>query len=795
MTMFLAPFAVIADLDGSPLDAGFLFLGEYGKDPERFPVEVFWDSDFTIPAAQPIRTRNGYPARNGSPGKIFLKNPEYSIAIKSKKGISIVTDFFNKGGLYDGSISTWSGLTQEEKNKQILKAEDFNLIGDSITDQSARFAEIESVFIDAVIDLQGGTYKVSTIPTGNKYANGWFFTSEKIPSDYVTEIRSNNKVIALGDGAAASANGARNCIAIGQDAMKTNTRGRHNIAIGISALHFLNGPSTSGFDGTRNIAIGGNTGRFASTASRNILVGRDTAHNITNAHMNIILGNAAVMGDGPNWLVPGEIINQTPLTPGSNIVIGTEAGKYLNANETVLIGHQAGKNLKADSFVVGIGAYAFEKHQSDRSYWGKTELSVNISGTYTQSGSQTITVVTTGAHGLSTGFKVWLRFLTGAHGDVSYNDDIWFDVNVVNSTTFTIQSPVATTASGNCSFTRVSTNTNYSKNSGQSVGVGYSVGNGPDNYRSVGVGHQAGASGLGTENTAIGFRTIFTYSTGVGNTAIGAYSQADGRGSGNASLGVLTLNVNTGSGNTAAGANSMQSNTTGSNNTGVGAATLRTNTTGNNNTGVGVDALRYTQTGADFNFSNCSALGYQAYTSGNNQVQLGDSSTTTYVYGTVQNRSDERDKADIRDTELGLDFINSLRPVDYKWDMREDYIEAETYTEKEWQEYPFSDAVDVNDLGLETKIEDGKRWILREVEKVRMIKREKDGSKKRTRYHHGFIAQEVPGGFGGYQDHSIHDGDDVLSLGYDEFIAPLVKAVQELTQKVKDLEAEKQNNQ
>ena len=48
---------------------------------------------------------------------------------------------------------------------------------------------------------------------------------------------------------------------------------------------------------------------------------------------------------------------------------------------------------------------------------------------------------------------------------------------------------------------------------------------------------------------------------------------------------------------------------------------------------------------------------------------------TTYVYGTVQNRSDSRDKADVRDTVLGLDFINKLRPVDFKWDLREQYID------------------------------------------------------------------------------------------------------------------------
>ena len=91
MTMFLAPYTAIADIDGSPLDAGFLFFGEYGKDPELFPVEVFWDADFTVPAAQPIRTRNGYPVRNGSPTKVYLKTAQHSIVTVSYTHLTLPT--------------------------------------------------------------------------------------------------------------------------------------------------------------------------------------------------------------------------------------------------------------------------------------------------------------------------------------------------------------------------------------------------------------------------------------------------------------------------------------------------------------------------------------------------------------------------------------------------------------------------------------------------------------------------------------------------------------------------------
>ena len=71
------------------------------------------------------------------------------------------------------------------------------------------------------------------------------------------------------------------------------------------------------------------------------------------------------------------------------------------------------------------------------------------------------------------------------------------------------------------------------------------------------------------------------------------------------------------------------------------------------------------------------------------------------------------------------------------------------------------------------------------------------GSKARTRYHHGLVAQEVAQviersgvNFGGYQNHAISGGDDVLSLGYEEFIAPLIKAVQELAARNETLAAE-----
>lgn len=121
-----------------------------------------------------------------------------------------------------------------------------------------------------------------------------------------------------------------------------------------------------------------------------------------------------------------------------------------------------------------------------------------------------------------------------------------------------------------------------------------------------------------------------------------------------------------------------------------------------------------------------------------NQVGLGRSGVrftdVWSVDGTI-NTSDARDKQDVEPTALGLDFINDLRPVSYRW--------------KE---------------GVGTH---------------------------RTR--HGFIAQEIKeqldemglgeDDFAGYVDGGVR-----LGLQYSEFIAPMVKAIQQLTARIEALE-------
>lgn len=83
-TQIAAPYPIFTDTDGTPLDDGYLYIGEVNKNPETNPIAVYWDKDLQFPAAQPIRTNNGYPWRMGTPGMLY-SNSGFSISIRNKK--------------------------------------------------------------------------------------------------------------------------------------------------------------------------------------------------------------------------------------------------------------------------------------------------------------------------------------------------------------------------------------------------------------------------------------------------------------------------------------------------------------------------------------------------------------------------------------------------------------------------------------------------------------------------------------------------------------------------------------
>jgi len=265
----------------------------------------------------------------------------------------------------------------------------------------------------------------------------------------------------------------------------------------------------------------------------------------------------------------------------------------------------------------------------------------------------------------------------------------------------------------------------------------------------------------GVNLTLIGYEAGESITSGNFNTMVGYNAGKDYNTSSNTFIGYrVGVNIQ-GDGNTGCGHAAMEGSggsATAANNAALGFQALQLITTGSTNTAVGYQALSALTTA-----TNSAGLGNGSAVTGSNQVQLGNSSTTTYAYGAVQDRSDARDKTDIRDTQLGLDFILALRPRDFKWDMREDYrppMPGPDATQEEINAY---------------------------LEACKLSNITHNGTHTRTRYHQGLIAQEVKQtmdamgvDFGGYQDHTIKGGDAVLTLGYEELIAPLIKAIQEL---------------
>jgi hypothetical protein len=89
LTQLAPPYPIFTDKSGSPLDAGYLYFGEVNKNPETNPIQVYYDSAFTQPAAQPLRTSNGYVMRNGSPALIYAGS-QFSVTVRDKNNALVI---------------------------------------------------------------------------------------------------------------------------------------------------------------------------------------------------------------------------------------------------------------------------------------------------------------------------------------------------------------------------------------------------------------------------------------------------------------------------------------------------------------------------------------------------------------------------------------------------------------------------------------------------------------------------------------------------------------------------------
>jgi hypothetical protein len=296
----------------------------------------------------------------------------------------------------------------------------------------------------------------------------------------------------------------------------------------------------------------------------------------------------------------------------------------------------------------------------------------------------------------------------------------------------------------------------------------------------------------GAHNAALGYQTLYSNTTASFNLAAGSgalhnnqlgyqnvalgdmalynnIGDMNGDGSFNVGVGSYALYVGTYSYQNVAFGYDAMFNSAGYNysNTAFGLGALQTNTTGVYNTALGAAADVVSS-----NLSNTVAIGYGAVATAYASIVLGNSSVTSIGgYAGWTTFSDGRYKKNVNRNVPGLAFINKLDPVTYTLDV--DGIEARLHAPKN---RPGPDGRQSPDPMDNPYIRQAMQ------EKSRIV-------------HTGFIAQEVEKAaqslgytFSGV-DKPKDDQQSFYGLRYSDFVAPLVKAVQELSAENDSLKA------
>ena len=269
-----------------------------------------------------------------------------------------------------------------------------------------------------------------------------------------------------------------------------------------------------------------------------------------------------------------------------------------------------------------------------------------------------------------------------------------------------------------------------------------------------------------TSHTPVTFR--------VGNTNAGFTGSSNNF---NVSFGFGTNSFNSGSGNTAVGTSTLSWNTTGRNNTAFGAWALGENITGSENTAIGIAALFSNgdgwgntaigyAAGADMqNMRNTIVIGYWTHATSNNEVRIGNDDAE-YIGGIVDwhTHSDGRTKKNISANVPGLDFINRLQPVTYNLDLNAvSNLRGANRIQRGGSESFMQQSLSQEQLNI---IEQGRVARQRQVQT-------------------GFVAQdvaEVARNIGYEFSGVVVDDIGVYGLRYGQFVVPLVRAVQELSE-------------
>lgn len=494
-------------------------------------------------------------------------------------------------------------------------ATDINGLSDGVTNSSGFTVGLG---LEALSNDDGGSNKNTALGYQALKATNSNFQNTAVG------YRAGTALIGTGD-----TNYGRDSSLFGFQAGAALTTGRNNTAVGAGTLDAATTPDS-------NTAIGKEAGGAVTTGANNVLVGSDAGYTTTTGSNNIILGSSS---EASSATVSNEItLGDTNITkfrvPGLNFII-----KDSTATDNYVL--TVDSNGEAGWEAAGGG--------------GASDIN-GLSDGFTTNSGQTV--------GLGSG-----ALINDDGGAYNNNTAVGFDAG--NDVT----SAYGTVAIGYQAGHKITTG-------GSNHPIGYqALGTCTTGSENIAVGFQTGEKlTTGVKNILLGGDTGKCITTGGGNIFIGHKVASESSppagsltGSNNVVLGfeaakyiggsvtstvalgngTLSNSSFNGNGNTAIGNSAGLQITTGTNNTMIGNGTYGP-TTGSNNTLIGYNAAESSNT-----VSNEFTLGNSSISSLRCQVQ------------TISSLSDRRDKKDIEELPLGIDFINTLKPVKFTWNMRD----------------------------------------------------------------------------------------------------------------------------
>ena len=527
-------------------------------------------------------------------------------------------------------------------------------------------------------------------------ANGNTLIGNEAGNDLTTGVRS----VIVGETAGATATTSSNMVLVGAfagDAI-TSTDADGTVAVGRDSLTALT-------SGARNLAIGYRSGTAITTQTDNIAIGYDSllSLNTTNAARNIAIGSYA-MENLNSWAT-------------DNIAIGYEAMEGSgNANDidyNIAIGSYALDDI-GNNGVGGCVAIGYDALTDVNNAAAYGTIAIGL-----QAGAN----ITNGARNTIVGYE-------GMLDSAGAGDNAVFGYQVLKEgSTAERQTAMGAYALGAVSAAALTGNEN--------TAIGYKA--------------LTKLQGSSLENTAVGSLTLENCTTGQQNTTLGYATMAQCVDTNSCvAIGRYAMGAGdvAGDGQVAVGYGALGELTDGTKNTSLGYQAGNLITTGDTNIVIGYDADV-----DNINRNGCIIIGCELTlnTASDNVVEIGnDTNSMTYDLdgGDITVTSDVRTKMNIEDSKIGLDFINSLRPV--------------TYETKPSAEYP-------KEFGVKNPVKkkSGKKWD-------------------------GLIAVEVKQVMDnmGVEFSGWSEGlNTKQTLAYGKLIMPLIKSVQELSAKVEELQS------